>query len=147
MTSGEAELNPYEAAQEPSAAAIPVRGWVAIHVVSHGLLWGGLLLVYLFVAPRFALLFDDFGLDLPQMTVSVISASAFAARYWYLALALLLMGLALDYRVLTIYTGRRQWRWARFCWLLVMVGLPMLNLALTMVALFVPLMNLTQSLG
>jgi type II secretory pathway component PulF len=145
MTSGEAELNPYEAAQEPLTAAIPVRGWVTFHVVLHGLPWGGLLLVYLFVVPRFALVFDDFGLDLPQMTV--MSASALVARYWYLALALMLMGLALDYRVLTAYTGRRQWHWARFCWLLVMVGLPILNLALTMAALFVPLMNLTQSLG
>jgi len=50
-------------------------------------------------APTYARLYENVGLhDLPAVTVAVLSACAFVARFWYLFLALLLIPLALILR-------------------------------------------------
>jgi len=41
----------------------------------------------IFVIPQFATLFEDFGADLPAMTLFVISASNYFVAYWYLIFA------------------------------------------------------------
>lgn len=54
-----------------------------------------------FVIPKFAELYTDMGMVLPDLTVAMISISNFTVEYWYLVLAvpvLLILGHALLYR-------------------------------------------------
>ena len=64
-----------------------------------------------FVLPRFSMIFESMGLEMPFFTRSLLALSSFITGYWYILLALLLMlGLALR-RYLRTPQGRERFDW------------------------------------
>lgn len=110
---------------------------VAIHV-GLGLV---LVLVLFFVVPKFCKMFEEFGTELPLVTQVVVQLSNAVVSFGILLPAPLLVAAGIDTGILLLLVPRHRW-WA---WL-VIVGC-LLLFALIALALGLPYLKLSQSLG
>jgi type II secretory pathway component PulF len=68
-----------------------------------------LLVLVLYVLPRFATLLDETGAALPRSTAFVLGASGFLGRWWILLLGAVLAGVAVAAAYRGTAAGRRHW--------------------------------------
>ena len=91
-------------------------------------------------APKFRQIFEEMGLgELPLSTRTLLGASWFCQRFWYLAAPLGILAVVLP----TILLPFRKARWV---WLAAMVGSWYLS-AMVLQALYEPMMVMMQKLG
>jgi type II secretory pathway component PulF len=95
-----------------------------------------------FAVPRFVALFNDFGVALPAATILVIRAS----RQLVALVLLVLVLLVADWFLLSTRTDRGVTR-VSGPWSVLMLACPLLLIALTLVALGVPLLGLLDRLN
>lgn len=80
-------------------AAILVRSTTTASIceaIAHGGFGlGGIVYLY-FIVPQFKKLFEDFGAELPSMTMMLIMISDLVVNYWYILLFGLMTGITLD---------------------------------------------------
>ena len=110
------------------------------------LLWLAVALALLVVVPHFERTFADFKVRLPAITEAAFLASRWYTRYWYVAL---LAGfVAAPALALVSYAVRHQVRspWLSRGWWALALGLPLLILAAVAVAMYLPLVSLTEAL-
>ncbi len=109
------------------------RGFTRIWGIAHGIAWGLLLLLLGFGVPRVEVIFKDFNVDLPGVTVLVIRASHLVVGF----VPLLLVLLGADWFLLDVLSRRGEVRPAR-AWSVLMLVCPLLLIALALVALVQP---------
>lgn len=112
----------------------------------HGLAWMVLLWLMVQRVPDFANIFVDFEVEIPTLTRWVVSVSFFSIRYCsFLLPAVILLCLVNTavLRVLSVRPGAALLRWS---WMGFMFLVPAVLIAVTLVAMFVPLVSLTSSL-
>ncbi|MFQ6131599.1 MAG: type II secretion system F family protein [Armatimonadota bacterium] len=69
---------------------------------------GMTMILVFFILPKFKQIFDDIGVDLPVSTAILLNSSAYATRYWYVPLAVIL-GTVLAYKAyIKTPSGRYQ---------------------------------------
>ncbi|MFY9254100.1 MAG: type II secretion system F family protein [Fuerstiella sp.] len=90
--------NPARATLPSTLLWVVAIGMIAMAVVSF---------IMIFIIPKFKKIFDDFGVELPQMTNSLIGMSDWAMHYWYLALLPLITIVALT--KYWFFRGYVQW--------------------------------------
>jgi hypothetical protein len=113
-------------------------GWL----IAHGIAWGVWLVVLIVAVRTMEVIFQDFGVDLPGMTVFFIKV---AHAKVLLAPAVLIL-LLLDRTVLNARHRRGDARGFR-TWAIAMMALPILLFAATTVALVLPLADLMARLA
>ncbi len=114
------------------------RRWL----MAHGVAWGLLMVVLVGVVRKFEPIFQDFGVDLPGMTVVVIKA----AHLGILLVPLFLILMGADWAVLNALDRRGQARRYR-AWAIAMLIATLLLLGATIVALVMPLISLQTRLS
>ena len=116
-------------------------GMLAVHCV----VGCGILALMLFVVPRFVVILQDFDAELPAMTQWVISLSMFVVTYWWL-----LIGPAFGVDA-AVFGGLMllpaESRWATVAWFLAVLVAMILFTVFVVMALFVPMLSLHQSLS
>ncbi len=71
--------------------------WAAVcEAVAHGGFAFGSIIYLYFLVPRFKRTFEDFGVELPELTMAVISLSDVTVNYWWVFLFLILVALMFD---------------------------------------------------
>ena len=119
--------------------------WTAWMALAHFGAGAILLAALLQTVPKFAEMFDEFGAELPAMTVLVIGLSHVVVRYWYLLVPLALLVDAVILFGLSRLPAEARWlgiAWAGFVFLVVMV-----LLAFVVIAIFVPFFLLMEHLS
>ncbi len=119
-------------------AARSPRRWLIAHAVA----WGAWLIVLTVVERKFEAIFQDFGVDLPGMTVLVIKVG----HTGMLLAPLLLIVLGADWVVLNTMDRRGEARGHR-AWAIAMLIAPLLLFGATIVALVIPLISLETRLS
>ena len=112
----------------------------------HGLLWIVLLEMMLKYVPSFVKIFADFDAELPVMTVWVIRSSRFSVCYWFLILPIIAVLCAADLAVLYALYLHPKAVVLRWLWLALMLLVPLGLMAWTVLAMYIPLVSLTQQL-
>jgi hypothetical protein len=107
--------------------------------LSHAIGVLGIMAVLVAIVPAFEMIFKEFGLALPAMTLSLLTASNAAARYWYLVLPAMGAFVAMDvltFRQLHASPIRRGWARA---WSATITFLLLAAIVGSFAALFLPL--------
>lgn len=143
--------NPYDAPDADDQMAVRHDASTALAAARisaglHALAWGVLLLVLLFVVPRFTRTFEDFGSALPQFSVLVIKASMLAIAYWYAFLLLGLIATAADWAVLFWLSSNKQ-KTIRRLWSILMLTLPLVLIAAVILGVALPTIQLVEELS
>jgi hypothetical protein len=120
-----------------------------VRLVAHCYVWGLFLLLLAFLVPRIEAIFKDFGVPLPRLTSLVIKASDLVSResppvVSVTLLLLILLGtdwLMLDARAKRGDEGRAM------AWSMLMFASPLLLIALTLAALFLPFLTIMTRLS
>jgi type II secretory pathway component PulF len=114
-----------------------------ILLVLHAI-FGALLLWSLFVfVPTHEKIFKDFGVRLPRITLAVINLSEWFTSYWYVAIPALFGG---DFAALFALHRASKTRWMTAWGVAVCLG-AVLMIGLTLVAVIVPMNELTKNLN
>ena len=115
----------------------------------HGYVWGLFLVILAFVVPRVEVIYADFGIPLPRLTILVIRASHLVnwASPPAVAISLLLLVLlGADWLMLNAQSERGEEGWS-LAWSMFMFASPLLLIGLTLVALVLPLLSFTTRLS
>ena len=72
-------------------------------------LFGALMVVNFFVIPKFSAVFSKLGADLPFLTQVLVATSNFLLAYWYVMLALIIIGVTLVKQWKATNQGRVTW--------------------------------------
>jgi type II secretory pathway component PulF len=113
----------------------------------HGVLWMVLLGMMLGYVPVFARIFADFDAELPVISIWVWHCSSLSVRYWFLVLPCIAVLCAVDLVVLYALYLRPGLAIGRWLWLALMLLVPLGLMGLTVLATFLPLRSLIQSLS
>jgi type II secretory pathway component PulF len=111
-------------------------------LITHGIVMGLFLLVLAVGVPRVERVFTDFGAPLPRATVLVIRASHRPIAFMLSTLVLL----GLDWSILAILSRRGDAQRAR-AWSASMIAMPMMMIALILIALGLPMITLSGPLS
>jgi type II secretory pathway component PulF len=111
-------------------------------LITHGIAMGLFLLVLAVGVPKVERVFADFGAPLPQATVLVIRASHRSIAFMLSTLVLL----GVDWSMLAILSRRGDAQRAR-AWSVSMIAMPLLMIALILVALGLPLITMDTLSG
>jgi type II secretory pathway component PulF len=103
-------------------------------------LWAALFAAFLLLVPAFQGMFDDFGVEVPGLTLLMIKISYGLSRFWHIVVPLGMVGMAFDFAILFLLgkVGRRVQSLAGLLLLLVPLalgGLLLLSLGLPMARL------------
>ena len=115
-------------------------------VVVGGIMWLVVPLMYTYVVPKFIAIFHEFGTILPPITVVLLQTCRWFAQFWYLAAAVwigVVGGLAL-------WSGRAASRHGvavAGAFAAASLSVLVVVVALSGLALFLPLVHLIQELG
>jgi len=118
-----------------------VVGKMALAVVFHGLVLLALLGVAAFVIPRFQVVFDQMGSDLPAVTRVALRVCDFIRSYWYaylLGAALFLAGDAVIYLGACRYAGGS----AAVLWFMLVLLAQVIPVVLILVGVCLPLITM-----
>ena len=118
-------------------------------LIAHCYVWGLFLVILAFVVPRVEVIYADFGIPLPRLTILVIRASHLVnwASPPAVAISLLLLVLlGADWLMLNAQSERGEEGWS-LAWSMFMFASPLLLIALTLVALVLPLLSITTRLS
>lgn len=111
----------------------------------HGVVSLALLLVFVLVVPRFLHLFEEFGVDLPAMTVAVVTLSRGSVKFWFLfVFAFLFIDTVIAIAV-SFLPQRLQWVTRLWFWGYLLLAI--LLLLITGISLAIPYMNLMTNLS
>jgi tRNA A-37 threonylcarbamoyl transferase component Bud32 len=140
-----------ERARQRQAGAIPPEpprpsksdqrpGGAIRWTVFHSVLWAALFAAFLLLVPAFQGMFDDFGVEVPGLTLLMIKISYGLSRFWHIVVPLGMVGMAFDFAILFLLgkVGRRVQSLAGLLLLLVPLalgGLLLLSLGLPMARL------------
>jgi type II secretory pathway component PulF len=113
-----------------------------LRLMCHGIAWGLLVALLAFGVPRFEAVFSDFGVPLPEVTIRVIQASHITS----VLIALILLLLVADGFVLADFDRRGVIEGSRR-WSTVMIMTPLVLVAVTMVGVILPCLNVMQKLS
>jgi hypothetical protein len=105
-------------------------------------LWFALGVAALIVVPKLEKIFRDFGTKLPDMTITVLNASHFLGRYWYLALLPVLLWPFVNYGVVALLSPRPDVVMPKRLWYFATWVVILLAIMFAVVALFLPLIVL-----
>ena len=132
------DLADFAPVREKGTVAGSPRGWLIVH----GLAWGAFLVGLALVMRRFETVFADFGVDLPGFTVLLIKAAHVTN---VLGVPLFLGLLAADWSVLkALARGGRSKEYR--AWSVLMLVVPGLLIAATIVGLALPLLTIMTRL-
>ena len=118
-------------------------------LITHCYVWGLFLVILAFVVPRVEVIFADFGVPLPRLTILVIRASHLVNWASPPAVAISLLLLVLlgeDWLMLNAQSERGEEGWS-LAWSMLMFASPLLLIGLTLVALVLPLLSITTRLS
>lgn len=116
-------------------------GMLAVHCVAGC----GILALLVYIVPRFMAIFADFDAELPAMTLWMISLATLLVSYWYLILG---PAFAVDAAVfIGLSRLRSGGRWAMAFWFMAVLGAMILFAGFVVVALFLPMQHLHESLS
>jgi len=149
-----ADLNPYRPPasdnRNTDSAAVPqgifASGAFVVGMVQAAL-WIALGVAGLRVVRSFQKIFDDFGADLPGMTIVLIRFTQFLRHFWYLALLFVVSWPLVNWRVVSLLSPRPDVVIPRRLWYLVTWAALGLVLAFASAALFRPLIELITKLS
>jgi hypothetical protein len=129
------------AGENPFARSLVWTAWVLLtHCLSGAVVVG----VMVFVVPRFSRLLEDFGMEMSSLSMLCISAARFVAAYGYV---LLPVGLAVDAIVLFgLSRLPAEARWLGIVWATLVPVAAVALLAVLVVGLFRPLLELIDQL-
>jgi type II secretory pathway component PulF len=111
-------------------------------LIAHGIAWGLLLVLFVFVVPRIETNFIDFGVPLPQVTNLAIRASHMVVALGSLTVVVL----GTDWLMWNAQSGRGESELSR-AWFVLMLAAPLLGIALTLVALALPFFTIMPRLS
>ncbi|MGH7200420.1 MAG: hypothetical protein ACREJB_07420 [Planctomycetaceae bacterium] len=135
---------------QPRSAILPERPTVLTTPVAiglHAVPWAALLIGFCILVPRFKLTFEDFGADLPGLTILIMSASElFLLSGYALPVVLFVSAMLLDVLLLTQLARQRAWT-VRVLWFWLMLLAPFGATAILVLSIFVPYVNLLQDLS
>lgn len=115
-------------------------GWAVFHLT----MWAALFLALLLLVPRFQGLFDEFGVELPRLTVSMIAVSYGLSHYWFVAVPLGMVSMAVDFAVLFLL-GKVGRKLQSLAGLLLSLP-PLVLISLLLVSLGLPVVKLIETL-
>ena len=124
----------------------PIRALIPAVILSvfHGCLWIALLGMMLWYVPPFRWIFEDFSIELPTMTKSVIGCSNVVGNYWYAFIPVVLIFGAADLMLLYVLYLRPRLAALRWVWLTLMFFAPLGLMAFTVVVMNISMITLTQ---
>jgi hypothetical protein len=148
------DQNPYRPpvsdSRNTDSGAVPqgifTSGAFVVGVVQAAL-WIALGVTGLRVVRAFEKIFDDFGAELPGMTIVLIQFTQFLRHFWYLALLLVVSWPLVNWSIVTALSPRPEVVIPRRLWYFVTWAAPGLALAFAVVALFRPLIELITKLS
>jgi hypothetical protein len=108
--------------------------------------WGLLLMLLLFVVPRVEVIFQDFGVPLPRVAGLVIRASHLVQIHLVVVAPLLVVLLGADWLIRDALFPPGEAGVSR-AWSLLMLAAPLILIALVLVALGLPLLNIDHRLS
>ncbi len=111
-------------------------------LIAHGIAWGLLLALLALVVPRVEANFTDFGVPLPQVTILVIRVSHQVVAL----MSLTLVVLGADWLMRYAHSVRADSGLSR-AWSVLMLVCPLAWIALTLVALALPLFTIMHRLS
>jgi type II secretory pathway component PulF len=118
------------------------RRWNSLRLIAHGFTWGLLLALLACVVPKVEAVFADFGVPLPNVTMLVIEAS-----HWLVAaMAMTVSLLIADWFVMNHFARCGDRVGAR-SWSLLMIATPFVMAVVTLGALVLPMLTITQRLS
>ena len=118
-------------------------------LIAPGIAWGIFLVLLAFIVPRIEAIFEDFGIPLPRHTILVIRASHLVIRASspvFVVLSLLLVLLGANWLMLIAQSKRRE-AGLSGAWSVLMLGTPLLLIALTLATLVQPLLTIMGRLS
>jgi type II secretory pathway component PulF len=93
----------------------------------------------------FQRVYADFGIELPEITMTVIAVADFLSRYWYLAFILACFWPFLNWRIVSLLSPRSEaviprtsWYWTTWLVLFLVVVLAVIALFRPLVVLIAP---------
>lgn len=127
----------------------PVRALIPAVILSvfHGSLWILLLGMMLWYVPSFGKIFKEFEVALPAMTELAISASYFSINFWYAVVFAVMVLAAADLMLLYAMYLHPKLAALRWLWLTLMLFAPFGLIALTVLAMNIPMISLTRQLS
>ncbi len=118
-------------------------GWIApLAVILHAGAWLSIGALFYFVVPRYKAALEDFGVELPQAAITLISISDLVVNYFYILVVPFGLLLALDAYVLNTVRSPVS----RFVWGLVGLLVPALLAGFVLMSLAVIQRQITESL-
>jgi type II secretory pathway component PulF len=99
------------------------------------------------VAQKFTKIFQDFGAELPGMTIFLIGFAHFLGHYWYLAVLVIVSWPLVNWRIVSVLSPRPDVVIPRRLWYVVTWGVLGLAVPFVVVALLVPLTGLISKLS
>ena len=99
------------------------------------------------IVQKFAKIFQDFGAELPGMTIFLIGFAHFLGHYWYLAVLVIVSWPLVNWRIVSVLSPRPDVVIPRRLWYVVTWGVLGLALPFVVVALLVPLTGLISKLS
>ena len=133
-----------ESEQSPESKSVGSLAGAIASATLHTVLWAGVLFILVFVVPRFARTFDEFGLRLPAITLLVIRLSFAATAYWYCFVLLGTAALVGDL-IFLLMLGKAGLTVQTIAGVL-LAALPLLCGALVMLSIWVPWNDLIEGL-
>ena len=100
-------------------------------------LWIALGATALRIVSGFEKIFDDFGAELPGVTIALIRFTQFLRHFWYLALLLVISWPLVNWSIVSVLSPRPEVVIPRRLWYSATWAVPMLTLPFAVVALFV----------
>ena len=94
---GDSEVRLSSDHRESRKAAIGTLVWVLFTCLAHTFAVGLTILLYVTVVPRLEALWEDFGIEIPQISIWIIRIARFLGAYWYLGLILIFFDYVLLY--------------------------------------------------
>ena len=113
----------------------------------HGLLWIGVLVMLLRVVPGYCTILEDFDAEVPVATIWVIQLSVFSLQYWYLLILLIGVFCIVDFLALYFLRGSAGRTVLRYVWVITMLVTPLCLLVWFLLAVQLPMLQMTESLS
>jgi len=126
----------------------PLRAAVVFGIVQ-GVVWMGVCVAFIQLAPGFERVFADFKVDLPELTKRFIQLDHFLHQYWWLAIPLVLVWALANVGVV-VALGLSPTTFSRFCkwtWCVLASLAPLAFMALATLAYIVPMEVMLDSFG
>ena len=118
-----------------------------IQAALHGMLWLGLLAVLVFVVPNYIRTLESFGTELPTVTLIVIKTSHYAVLFWWLIIPMIAVLAAGDGAIILALSASPRLKLFKVLWGILMLLLPAAAIALVVVGIQLPMIQLINSLS